>query len=295
MSEIKDLEYFKSLWEARQSGPVDHSPDIWDERAKEWIGVLGALDGVEGGAEDEVRARSMRARVDSTSSYLRSRGVLDENTHVVDVGCGPGLFVAEFAKTARRSVGIDYSARFIEYAARRAESLGFTNASFDCLDFFALDVDEAGLTGAFDLVFTSITPAASGRGCLEKLIKMSRAWCYNASFVHASDSLAERVSREVFGHEFRSRWDGGGFYALFNLLWHLGYSPETYFFDDDRTELITPSLRAARRCASDCGEYGDEAADEVLCYLKAHGSGIERRSSFRYGSVLWDTRVRFNR
>jgi hypothetical protein len=192
-------------------------------------------------------------------------------------------------------VGIDYSSRFIEYGVRNAAALGVKNASFECRDFFALDVDEAGLSGAFDLVFTSITPAASGKGCLEKLIKMSRAWCYNASFVHASDSLAERVSREVFGRDFRPRWDGGGFYALFNLLWHLGYSPETYYFDDVRDERIIPSERTAARCAAACGEYGENAGVEVLRYFKTLGAEIERRSAFRYGSILWDVRAKVTR
>ncbi|MDR0445959.1 MAG: class I SAM-dependent methyltransferase [Oscillospiraceae bacterium] len=295
MTENRDLAYFKALWETRQDSPVDHSPDIWDERAKDWLDALGAV--IDGAPKpsDNTRAESMLARVDATASYLRSRGLLGANDVVTDVGCGPGLFVAEFAKTTKRAVGIDYSARFIEYGARYAERQGLKNTAFECMDFFALDVDKAGLAGGFDLVFTSITPAASGKGCLEKLMKMSRGWCYNASFVHASDSLAERVSHEVFGRAYRSRWDGGGFYALFNLLWHLGYSPETYYFDDVRDERITPSLRAAERCAADCGEYDEAAAAEVLRYFNALGEKPERHSAFRYGSILWDTRVRVNR
>ncbi|MDR2421307.1 MAG: class I SAM-dependent methyltransferase [Oscillospiraceae bacterium] len=293
MTESKDLAYFKNLWETRQDSPVDHSPDIWDERAKEWIGALGA--GVPSNAGDALRAGSMRSRVEATAAYLRARGLLGKDSRVVDVGCGPGLFVAEFAKTAGRALGIDYSARFVEYGREHASGLGLSNTSFECLDFFALDVDKAGLGGAFDLVFTSITPAASGKGCLEKLIKMSRAWCCNTSFVHASDSLAERVSRDVFGREFRPRWDGGGFYALFNLLWHLGYSPETYYFDDDRSELAAPSRRAAERCAAACGEYGEDAAGRVLRYFESRGGEMERRSSFRYGSILWDTRAKVSR
>ena len=64
---------------------------------------------------------------------------------------------------------------------------------------FTLDVDAAGLAGAFDLVFTSITPAVTAKGVLHKLMKMSRAMCCNVSFVHVGDTLLERVSRDVFG------------------------------------------------------------------------------------------------
>ncbi|MDR0838864.1 MAG: methyltransferase domain-containing protein [Oscillospiraceae bacterium] len=280
-----ELTYFRNLWETRRQSPTPHSPDIWDERAEEWIGDLGA---------DGAGKRGMRERVDATALYLRGRGLLGKNDAAVDVGCGPGLFVAEFAKTAKYAVGIDYSARFIEYAEKYAAEHGIDNASYRREDFFAFDVKQAGLEGAFDLVFTSITPAASGEGCLEKLIAMSRAWCCNASFVHASDSLAERVSRDVFGEEYRSRFDGAGFYALLNLLWFEGFYPETYYYDDPRVEIITPTEKSAVKAAANCGHDSPEDVQKVLKYLEKLGE-IERRSKFRYGSVLWDVRVKDRR
>lgn len=284
-----ELEYFKELWSTRQMSPVRHSPDIWDERAKEWINALRPSDGVE-----TVRARGMRERVRITSEYLRSRGLLTERQSVIDIGCGPGLFVLEFAKTARYATGVDYSARFVDYGNAEVQKQGISNASFIRRDFFAMDVGAEDMLRKFDLVFSSITPATNGDGCLEKLMSMSRGWCYNASFVHAGDSLSEKVCRDVFNEEFSSRWDGRGFYALLNLLWLLGYYPETSYFDDVRDEIIEPSLKWAQRIASYCNRHDEDSVQKILRYLEKLGD-VKRQSVFRYGSILWDVNKRDGR
>ncbi|MDR1298916.1 MAG: class I SAM-dependent methyltransferase [Oscillospiraceae bacterium] len=273
-----DLTYFSNLWETRKFSPVCHSPELWDSRAGEWI------DGLNEQGEDK---RGMRARAKSAAAYLRKRGLLGKGDAVIDVGCGPGLFVTEFAGTAGHVTGLDYSARFIGHAQKYAAERGIANVTFRECDFTALDIDEAGFAGAFDLVFTSITPAASGKGCMEKLMRMSRGFCYNASFVYAEDNLAERVARDVFGHSYASRWDGAGFYALLNLLWLSGYYPETSYYDEDRSETVSPVPATASKLASRCGHGGEDDARRVLRYLEQLGK-TERRSRFRYGVILWD-------
>ena len=51
---------------------------------------------------------------------------LDASTSILDVGCGPGRHVLEFARRGLRATGIDVSARFIDIAraAAAAEEIG---------------------------------------------------------------------------------------------------------------------------------------------------------------------------
>ena len=277
-----ELDYFKEQWATRRMSPVSHSPDIWDERAEEWIDALKPSDG-----RETARAKGMHSRVEASARYLRGRGLLGPGDSVVDVGCGPGLFVLEFAKTAKFAVGIDYSARFVGFGNAEAAARGIYNTEFLQRDFFAMDIEAERKIGEYDLVFSSITPAATGDGCLEKLMSLSKSWCYNASFVHAGDSLSEKVCRDVFNEEFRTRWDGRGFYALLNLLWLLGYYPETTYFDDIRDEIVVPSRRWAERIASYCGKRGEGDVLKVQQYLEKLGD-TPRRSEFRYGAILWN-------
>ena len=271
-----DAGYFKRLWVKRKECRLDHSKDCWDGRAQNWIDDLGP---------DGLGKPEMAARVNHTAQYLRSRGLLGQESSVIDVGCGPGLFVIEFAKTALHAVGLDHSRNFIENAEDRANINEIFNTTFVEADFLTLDIDKSGFAGAFDLVFASITPAATGEDSLEKLMKMSRRFCNIVSFVNVTDTLAERISMDVFGEEFWPRFDGNGFYALLNLLWLDGHYPETSYYTETREETVSPDERWASGCAALCRHFDPEDAAKVLRYMEKHGE-FERSSEFKYGSIL---------
>ncbi|MDR3278064.1 MAG: hypothetical protein LBT12_04760, partial [Oscillospiraceae bacterium] len=91
---------------------------------------------------------------------------------------------------------------------------------------------------------------------------------------------------------YRPRWDGAGFYALANLLWLSGYYPETHYYNDVRDEFLVPTENLAAACARACGRASNEDVGRIYGYLRGLGGEIERHSAFRYGSILWDVRVR---
>jgi len=277
------LDYYRALWRKRAKSPVLHSSSIWDIRANDWIGEQSK----------DVDASADR-RVKFTTDSLRSRGLLRDTDSVIDVGCGAGLFTLEFAKHVKRAVGLDYSKRFMDFATEQANARGLTNSEFMVEDFYKLDVDATGLAGAFDLVFASVTPASSGEGCLEKLMRMSRAYCHSTSIVSKRNSLYERVAYDVFYEKHQSRFEGDGFYALTNLLWVEGYYPELSYYYENKTDAPEPTNELAINAAAACGRYDDKSVGRVRRYLERQGT-IERIVEYDYGLVLWDTRIRHAR
>ncbi|MCL2409930.1 MAG: class I SAM-dependent methyltransferase [Oscillospiraceae bacterium] len=274
-----ELAYFQEMWDKRASSIKEHTAQTWDTRAADWIDELNEPGG----------AKSIVERVEATAGYLRNRGLLQENDTVADIGCGPGLFVMEFAKTVKQAVGIDFSERFIEYGRELAAKCGVGNASFEQRDLLTLDVDAAGLADAFDLVFTSITPAITGYGVLQKLMKMSRAMCCNISFVNVGDNLVERVSRDMYGGKVRQRRDGMGFYTMLNLLFLSGYYPETHYCTIETGGRVNPSQELAEDIAFNLRLDSSEEP-KILRYLEKLGE-TERHTVSRFGSILWDTRI----
>jgi SAM-dependent methyltransferase len=216
---MRDLEYYGRLWTSRKGASPGHSPEIWNERAEEWIAELGS-----GG----LGKASMQERVKLAAEYLLNRGMLTPETTVIDVGCGPGLFVLEFAKHVKRAVGLDYSRTFIEYGRGLSAKRGIDNAEFIEADFETLDLESSGLEGRFDLAFSSLSPSVSDPEKMNKLAKLSRAWCCNISFAHVSESESSSKPGR----------DGTGFYSLFNILWLQGHYPETYYFDEIRPDSV---------------------------------------------------------
>ncbi|MDR0817703.1 MAG: class I SAM-dependent methyltransferase [Clostridiales Family XIII bacterium] len=269
------VEYYQELWDGKRAASVGHSPEIWDGRAEEWI------------AEIEDNPPGKLARVLDTADFLRSRGLLTPDTSAIDVGCGPGLFVAEFAKTAGSAVGLDFSRRFVGYAGDKAHEAGLSNAQYEYCDFTKDDTSR--FEGRFDLAFSSITPATSTWELMKKFMRLSRAFCCNVSFLNVKDSLAEQISHEVFGEDFRPRWDGTGFYALLNIIWLSGYYPEIHYYDDVRDDVILPLPEEADYFAGMCRHNDSDAKDQVLRWLKSNGEMPCHRET-RYGLILWDTR-----
>lgn len=289
----RDYEYFKGIWEYREPNRIKHTKDAWDGRAEDW------------GKELEKSCsfcKSVDDRVEKAAAFLRAHGLLGEGSEVADIGCGPGRFVAEFAKTAGHVTGVDLSPKMLELGESYAKTLGCENVTFRQADLNTFSVEDAGWEGKFDLVFTSITPAIGTMDNLEKIMKISRGYCFNSCFVRWNDELELLVGRDVFGikdvtpRNNHAHW----FYSLFNLLWLKGYFPETAYHRQNQEEYVEADEDLARYYAK-CfaGMNPDEdSISRVHRYLKDHAlpdGTIMRKYERWYGWILWDVRERDER
>lgn len=227
-----ELHHLDFLWDIRPKEIKQHTKENWDGWAHDWEKEL---------REDEKRRKRSQKRVEATARYLIKRGVLGPDCDVIDIGCGPGRFVAEFAKTAKHAAGLDISDQMTEYGLAYCKEMGLDNVSFFAKDFKEMDVEKEGMTEKYDLVFSSITPAIGCRGGYEKAMKMSKKWFFNANFISTSDTLQESLSEMMGIHPVRSR-DGTGFYCMLNELILKGYYPELeYYRENDVVEYNVES------------------------------------------------------
>jgi SAM-dependent methyltransferase len=229
---------------------------------------------------------------------------LTREQDVIDIGCGPGRFVAQFAQSAHHVVGTDLSSRMLQYGAEYARELGVTNTSYIESDFKKADLDALGWRKRFDLVFSSITPAISGRAGLEQMMAMSRGWCFNSCFVHSRDTLQEKMAQELLGKTKEDGWNGHWhwFYALFNLLWLRGYYPETSYYTEQEEERLPADHKTAAdlaaRLAGDFGQEVSELEGAIFSYLSAHADEdgfVTRCRETTYGWILWNVNDRTER
>ena len=83
--------------------------------------------------------------IDKSVAWLVSRFGLDQGRHVIDFGCGPGLYTSRLAKPGAVVTGVDFSARSIDfaraYASRHDLRINYQRANyleFDTADTFDL-------------------------------------------------------------------------------------------------------------------------------------------------------------
>ena len=280
----EDLAYFISLQEA---GAADsqYSAQKWDRRAEAWN-------------KERANKRKGDGRVVSAVSYLEQRGLLQPSFEVADIGCGPGRFAAAFAKRVRRVVGLDLSEKMVEHGREHIRREGLANAELWVCDFQTLDIEKAGYKAAFDLVFSSMTPAVQGMNGLLKSMEMSRGWCCHITQLGGCNQLRERMMREVFGRSESFHGFGRRFYALFNILFLLGYEPETSYDHLHRETLLEPDeeyVESSLEHLLPPEEQTRENAKKIERWLQAqcNADGLVREiSDASYGRVLWDVRKR---
>ena len=285
-SENSELQHYQDLLKARKgTNHVAHSPDLWDRRADSWEAELR-----EGGSRDQ---RSRR-RVAATVDFLQKHGALDENTHMIDIGCGLGRFDAEFGKIAADVLGVDFSEQMLRYGRQYAEENGAEHARFEICDFKNVDIDSRGWRNAFDLVFASITPAVAGQAGWSKMVEMSRAYCYLSSYVHSELPLEDQIAKDLYDMDSAHEWEGAGFYSLFNTLWLWGYFPTVVYYPEIIDEQRRPNIPLAKKLAERfCGTATDEETERIYKYLQdvsGPDGTFHYYGKWIYGWVLWDVR-----
>ena len=122
------LDYFISLQESEPAELPERAIERWNKRADFWE---GARKKKEKGDE----------RVISAINYLDSKGLLEKNYDVADIGCGPGRFAAAFAKYVHKVVGLDISDKMVKHGMEHIQNEGLNNAILYTCNFQTLDID----------------------------------------------------------------------------------------------------------------------------------------------------------
>lgn len=283
-----ELAYFLSLQESRLADTPSYSAQKWDQRAEFW-------------KKERINNRKGDERVVSAVTYLAQKGLLRENFDIADIGCGPGRFAAAFAKRVHHVVGLDISDKMVAHGMEHIQKEGLTNVILRTCDFQAMDIEKEGYKGAFDLVFSSMTPAVHDMNSLTKSMEMSRGWCCHITHLNGRNFLRERIMQEVFGKKASQQWTGRWFYCLFNILFLMGYEPETSYESRHQELWVEPDEEYADFVMEHMlpsEENTKENAKRILSWLQAHvneDGKIQEITDSSYGRILWDVRRKTER
>ncbi|NLK00595.1 MAG: class I SAM-dependent methyltransferase [Clostridia bacterium] len=163
---------------------------------------------------------------------LLQRGMLKEDSHVLDVGCGAGKYALAMAGKCERVLGLDLSPKMIHLARKRARDEGITNVDFHCVDWHDIDLKFSDFEAAFDLVIAHMTPAVQSADTFQKLSLASRGWCLMSKPTRRSDPVSDKVKKLV-GIEEKEGGSDEDIVHAFKILWHQGYHP---YFDYEKQQ-----------------------------------------------------------
>lgn len=80
--------------------------------------------------------------IEAETNFIINATEMNEKKSVLDLGCGPGLYVKEFSKTGAKVMGIDISDNSIQYAVQNIQA-SHSNICFKKMNYLNLNYKEA--------------------------------------------------------------------------------------------------------------------------------------------------------
>ncbi|WP_432409154.1 class I SAM-dependent methyltransferase [Wukongibacter sp. M2B1] len=202
---------FEEIWSSPSQQDLLETQKFWDIRAEEY---------------NKNHQKDKLNLID----LLVSKGAINKGYDVLDVGCGTGKYMIEFAKVANSVTGIDISHNMISHAKKNVESMKLNNVSFNVVPWQELDVNEFNWNKKFDLVFSNMSPAIIGKEALIKMIETSKKYCFMSGFVYREDKIRDELFKRIMGEKYRKKTQKS-IYCAFNILWNMGIYPEITYKD----------------------------------------------------------------
>ena len=268
----RNIDYFEQIWQ-KEKKYKDVSPTSWDNRAEDFNRHVS----------DERR--------DKIIELLLEKQMLQKNSRVLDIGCGPGKFVLKYAQRAKNVVGVDISPKMLHYAAENVDTLSLDNTEFRELDWEKADLTALNWKKKFSLVTGIMSPAFSNRKGLEKMLEASNEYCLISHFVERQDSIGDALKKDVLGRDTIDEYGNKSLYCCLNILWLYKLFPEIVYFNLERETM--QSLEEASRHYITKYEMKTDLTvtqkTEIMEYLnsKAENGVIKEKTKSKIACIYW--------
>ncbi|MDF1521065.1 MAG: class I SAM-dependent methyltransferase [Brevefilum sp.] len=184
-----DLSRLKSL--QRKPAPfTPGEPLFWDDPH-----ISGQMLAVHLDPDTDLASRKPET-IDKSVAWMMTELGLQAGDHLLDLGCGPGLYANRFAQLGVRVTGVDYSRRSIEYARNYAKML-----DLDIIYRYQnyLDLEDEVLYDAAVLIFGDycVLKLAERQKLLAKVhraLKPGGFFVLDVSTPHLADHQGEKSS-----------------------------------------------------------------------------------------------------
>ena len=165
--------------------------------------------------------------VERSLAWIVAKFELGADKRVIDLGCGPGLYVNQLAHSGARVTGIDFSPRSIAYARAGAEREGL-DVDYRLGDYLALDI-ESGYDLAMMIMcdFCALSPGQRGRLLqrVGELLAPGGAFLFDVNSLAFYDTWEETVAYSQ--NMMDGFWSAEPYYGFLN----------TFRYDEEKVVL----------------------------------------------------------
>lgn len=162
-------------------------------------------------------ASKTKETIEAETAFIINWTDMDAKKTVVDLGCGPGLYVKEFAKTGAKITGIDLSDRSINYANDTIKP-AFENTTFWRMNYLDLNFKQS-----FDIAtlifydFCVLNPAEQNQllAKIHAALKDNGLFIFDVVSEHRKTAISTNISVCESGF-----WSPEPYIEIFNTFWY---------------------------------------------------------------------------
>lgn len=268
-----DLKQLEKEWSGKNGDQGEMQAKLWDKKAGEY-------------KEKPIPTPKENPFLKQVYEEIE----INENTRILDIGCGAGRFSLAFAKAGAQVIGTDVSSEMIVAAKELANRECLENVSFFHEDWSILDIEKMGFLKSFDLVFAHMTPAIADYGTLEKMCACSRNKCFLVKPSRRKDKILDGAFQAA-GIEANKREMDSSVAMMFSYLWLKGYLPHVSYRDEvwEISQSLEEMLAWCIGRANLQGEVTWEQRGKMQAYLSdiSKNGRITERTNTTIVTMSW--------
>lgn len=229
--------------------------------------------------------------LNAVMNFFQSRNLLNKDTKVLDIGCGPGRYSIEFAKKVESVVATDISEKMIDFAKENVKKEQVSNVSFEVLDWEKSDIPKIGWKRKFDIVFASMCPGINSKKAIENMISASKKFCFISHFAYRKDYIRDELSNIIYKEEEIKNYNKT-IYCGFNILWLMGYYPEITYLDTrwEKNHHIDKAISMYTRFFEMRKPLNNEEKEKIENYLKgiSKDNNVVEKTEAKIAWMYWN-------
>lgn len=219
-------------------------------------------------------------RTDPVMVFLRERGLLKPDQHVIDIGCGRGERVGIFAESAGQVTGLDISPYACTVAQEHIRSLHLDNVNIINADFHTFDPVEEGTVRQYDLVFAYNAPVLGCYDSFRKIEIMSKNACFTSNVLEVKHRFLQEAAVQVIGKRARTVHKNQTFLiSAFALLSMEGRRPEVTYYEETIYSRISAREKVPSILKKSCRE-DPVTEDEQMQILELLKDRIDENGTY---------------
>lgn len=238
LKHLKDPVFWEKAWSKDQENHLFHrgrqtlkdTVNFWNRRADNF--------------QKNVMGKKGDKRVNRVLNWLEKQGVELAGKRILDIGAGPGAFALAMAQHCREVVAIEPAEAMVEYLQAQIKSSGLANVRVIQETWEEVDLNKEELTGAFDLVFASMSPGINNLETIQKALACCKEYFYYSSFAGRRGSdLLEKLWPYLYNATLPP-WPGQVIFVL-NLLYILEHQLTFEVWEERSSLRLSPDEAAA--------------------------------------------------